>query len=613
MDTRTTHPRLSVGVMGALGMVAILAAASAPDWPVADAAMRGDVEAVRALLRQGADANEAQGDGMTGLHWAAQRGDLEMAELLITAGANVHAGTRIGRYTPLHLASRAGSAPLAQALLEAGSDVHAVTTNSGVTPLHLAAESGGADAIRVLLGHGGDVNAGEGAWDQTPLIFAAAHNRPEAIRTLLELGADASVAERVIEDVARHAAVDIAAQYRLYEVLLEFRPGWVDNDLLVDPWGPVDVGERPTPGQIEVAIQAAREVQRKGEVILTDDGEVQGIPVISTMPPPGGPALVGKWGGLTPLLHAARAGYREALLALLDGGADINQTSGDGTSPLLIAMLNGHFDLGLQLLARGADANLASESGATPLYAVINVQWSGKSFYPQPRAYEQQKANHLQVMEALLEAGADPNVRLTKNLWWAHQRLVSANLKGTTPFFRAALGLDVAAMRLLVAHGADGSMPSRKPAARGFRFPPSSSVQEEDPSGVLPVPVGGPAMYPIHAATGEGYDQRAANEHRHVPGSWLPAVKYLVEEMGADVNGRDLNGRTPLHNAASRGDNEVILYLVEKGADVMAVNRQGQTTVDMANSPSYNVRPFPETIALLESLGAKNNQNCALC
>ena len=606
MDTR-----LRVNVMGAVGIVAILWAA-APDGPVVDAAMRGDVEAVRALLQQGADASESHGDGMTGLHWAAQRGELEIAELLITAGANVHAGTRIGRYTPLHLASRAGSAPMVDALLEAGSNVHAVTTNTGVTPLHLAAESGSADAIRALVDRGGDVNAAESAWGQTPLIFAAAHDRPEAIRTLVELGADASLAERVIEDVARHAAVDIAAQYRLYEVLLEFRPGWVDNDLLVDPWGPVDVGERPTPSQIEVAIQAAREVQRKGEVIMTD-GEVQGIPAISTQPTPGQPALVGKWGGLTPLLHAARAGHTGALLALLEGGADIDQTSGDRTSPLLIAMLNGHFDLGLHLLARGADPNLASESGATPLYAVINVQWAGTSFYPQPRAHELQRANHLEVMEALLEAGADPDVRLTKDLWWAHQRLVSANLEGTTPFFRAALGLDVAAMRLLVAHGADPTIPSRKPATLGYASLLSSSDQEEDPSGVPPVPVGGPAMYPIHAATGVGYGDRAANEHRHVPDAWLEAVKYLVEEMGADVNGRDLNAGTPLHNAASRGDNDVILYLVERGADVMAVNRLGQTTADMANSPSYNVRPFPETIALLESVGARNNHKCALC
>ena len=585
---------------------------AAASGPVADAAMRGDVEAVRVLLEQGADANEAQGDGMTALHWAARHGDEEMARLLITAGANVAAGTRIGSYTPLHLASRAGSAPVVRALLGAGANPRAATTNTGVTALHLAAESGSPEAVRVLVDRGADVNAREDAWRQTPLIFAAARNRPEAIRTLLDLGADASLAEFVVEDVDRRAAVDVAAQHRLYEVLAQFRPDWLKNDPREDPWGPVDEGERPTPGQVAVAIEAAREVQRRGDVLILD-GEVQGISPISTNPPPGQPALVGRWGGLTPLLHAARAGHLEAVQALLDGGADIDQTSGDGTSPMLIAMLNGRFDLGLHLLERGADPNVASESGAAPLYAVINVQWAGTSFYPQPRAHEEQKAGYLEAMEELLRAGADPNARLTKDLWWAHQRLVSANLEGTTAFFRAALGVDVAAMKLLVAYGADPDIPSRKPAGTGPPPVTSDYAPATDVSGIPPVPPGGAAMYPIHAATGVGYDQRAANEHRYVPGGWLPAVKYLVEELGADVNARDLDARTPLHNAASRGDNEVILYLMERGADVQAVTRLGQTTVDMANSPSYNVRPFPATIALLERLGAINNDNCALC
>ncbi len=579
--------------------------------PVADAAMRGDLGAVRALLERGVDVNEAQGDGMTALHWAAKRGDAEMARLLVAAGANVAGGTRIGRYTPLHLASRAGSAGVVAALLAAGADAGAKTTNSGATPLHLAAESGSSEAMRLLVDAGADPNAREREWKQTPLIFAAARNRAEGIRTLLELGADASLSEAVIEDVDRRAAVDVAAQHRLYEVLARFRPDWLENDPRADPWGPVDEGERPTPGQVAVAIEAAREVQRNGEVLVLD-GEVQGISPISTNPDPGQPALVGKWGGLTPLLHAARAGHREAVQALLDGGADVDQVSGDGTSPLLIAMLNGRFDLGLRLLERGADPNVASESGATPLYAVINVQWAGTSFYPQPRAHEAQEADHLHAMEALLRAGADPDARLAKDLWWAHQRLVDANLEGTTPFFRAALGVDVAAMRLLVAYGADPGIPSRKPADP--RAPPAADVAAgRDRSGVPPVPPGGVGMYPVHAATGVGYDQRAANEHRHAPGGWLPAVRYLVEELGADVNARDLDARTPLHNAASRGDDEVVLYLVERGADVHAVTRLGQTAVDMANSPSYNVRPFPATIALLEGLGAVNNRNCAMC
>ena len=595
----------------ALAIIALLWIGPAVNGPVADAAMRGNLEAVRSLLERGADANEAQGDGMTALHWAARHGDGEMARLLITAGANVEAGTRIGRYTALHLAGRAGSAPVVEALLAAGADVHAATTNTGVTPLHLAAESGSPDAIRILVEGGADVDGREDAWGQTPLIFAAARNRPEAIHTLLELGADASLAESVIEDVERLATVDIAAQHRLYEVLAQFRPDWLENDPRADPWGPVDEGERPTPGQVAVAIEAAREVQRKGDVLIMD-GKVQGISPISTNPDPRQPALVGKWGGLTPILHGARAGHMAAVKALLDGGADIDQTSGDGTSPLLIAMLNGRFDLGLYLLERGADPNVASEPGATPLYAVINVQWAGTSFYPQPRAHEAQNAHYLEVMEALLQAGADPNARLTKDLWWAHQRLVSANLEGTTPFFRAALGVDVAAMKLLVAFGADPDIPSRKPADTGVVVA-TNEPPKADVSGIPPVPPGGAAMSPIHAVTGVGYDQRAANEHRYVPGGWLPAVKYLVEELGADVNARDLDARTPLHNAASRGDNEVILYLIERGADVHAVTRLGQTTVDMANSPSYNVRPFPATIALLEGLGAINNDNCAMC
>ena len=93
----------------------------------------------------------------------------------------------------------------------------------------------------------------------------------------------------------------------------------------------------------------------------------------------------------------------------------------------------------------------------------------------------------------------------------------------------------------------------------------------------------------------------------------LAAVKYLVEDLHADVNARDHEGNTALHHAAARGDNDMILYLVSKGADVRAVNRAGQTTVDMANGPVQRTQPFPETIALLEKLGATNNHKCVSC
>jgi hypothetical protein len=105
----------------------------------------------------------------------------------------------------------------------------------------------------------------------------------------------------------------------------------------------------------------------------------------------------------------------------------------------------------------------------------------------------------------------------------------------------------------------------------------------------------------------------AGNDHRHVTDGWLPTVKFLIERLGADVNARDFAGYTPLHHAAARGDNALIEYLVSKGADVKAIARSGQTTVDMANGPVQRTSPYPETIALLEKLGGKNNHRCVSC
>jgi hypothetical protein len=172
-------------------------------------------------------------------------------------------------------------------------------------------------------------------------------------------------------------------------------------------------------------------------------------------------------------------------------------------------------------------------------------------------------------------------------------------------------------MKLLIAHGADPNIPTTKPAGRTRRGDDDRRDDEDDRrdvSGLPPVPVGGPGITPLQAAAGSGYGEGfAGNAHRFAPVGMLAAVKYLVEELHVDVNAVDHDGDTALHHAAARGDNEMILYLVSKGADVKKVNRSGQTTVDMANGPVQRIQPFPETIKLLESLGAKNNHKCVSC
>jgi len=207
--------------------------------PVADAARRGDTEAVKNLLKQGADVSAAKGDGMTALHFAAERGDAAMTEMLVYAGANVGATTRIGQYTPLHIASQSGSAAVVRALLKAGASATARATTTGVTPLHLAASSGNAEVVNLLLDAGADPNAKDGDWGQTPLIYAAALNRADAIKALLAHKADPSITTRTI-DIAKQSALDRAATERQRKVLE----------------ASVVKGELPTSSQVQAAMHA---------------------------------------------------------------------------------------------------------------------------------------------------------------------------------------------------------------------------------------------------------------------------------------------------------------------------------------------------------------------
>ncbi|MEO2003116.1 MAG: ankyrin repeat domain-containing protein, partial [Candidatus Poribacteria bacterium] len=591
--------------MIALGLsVALCAAALSAEGQIIDAARSGDVDALRSLLAEGADANTTQGDGMTALHWAAERGHSAVAELLLSAGADGEAQTRVGSYTPLHLASRSGYGPIVRTLLDAGAAPDATTTNTGVTPLHLAAGAvGGADAVAALLERGATVDAREASSGQTPLMFASAYNRSEAVVVLLQHDADPAVQTKAV-DVLRSMAIDREANQRFRDAIDDFR----DAEAAGRDW-------EPSPTNVQAAIRAQR------EFLLSDydPGPVDGVSLARVNSEyPGGPSithppyresLVGRTGGMSALLHASREGHVASALALLDGGADIDQVSADNTSPLLMATLNGQFDLAMHLVERGADPNVAAiTDGATPLFAVLQTHWAPKSNYPQPRAHDNQQAEYMDVMRVLLESGANPDRRLNTHLWYWEYGLtkIGLDLTGATPFWRAALAQDVPAMRLLVSYGADPNIPTMWPAV-GMRERRQQDGRQQEDSGLPSIPQGIENAYPLHAATGGGYLGLGAFSMRSTPDQFIPAVRYLIEELGAEVNLLDSWLYTPLHYAASRGDNAMIEYLVSQGGDVKAITRLGQSTADMARGGRagfFTRVAFPETSELLQELGS---------
>jgi ankyrin repeat protein len=580
---------------GGLFITALLSSA-AGDTRLADASQQDDVAAVSSLLSQKVDLNEAQGDGMTALHWAASNDDLKLVQMLLAAGASVKAETRMGGVTPLFLACKNGDAAMVEALLVAGASATAPDAH-GTTPLMIAAAAGRAGAVKVLLDHGADANAKETTHGQTALMFAAAYNRADAIRVLVAHGADPKITSKAV-DPGCGSIFDVDGCVETDEngdpvdengkVIQKDKDKDKDGDKDKTDGKAASDGKPAAPDKSAEVAQLQEQVQKlSAEVdeLKKHPGDKRKNSKDATAEKTAADAKKKKerkgatvMGGMTALLFAARDGQLDAARALVEAGADVNDVgAGEKLTPMVMAISNGHYDLAKYLLDHGADPKLASDSGLTALYATIDMQWAPYAWYPQPIT-AQEKTSYLDLMKALLEHGADPNARIKKKIWFRALPDDSAwvDTGGATAFWRAAQSDDLAAMKLLVEHGAN----------------PWMATKEGDT--------------PLMVATGLGW---ALNFSRNAPESWMAAAKYCLD-LDADVNAVDEKGYTALDGAAFRGDDAMIQFLVKSGANVDIKSKKGDTAADFANGPFHHSIPHPETVALLEKLGSGNSHNC---
>jgi len=514
---------------------------------VADAVMRGDKTAVRALLQQKADVNAAQADGATALHWAVYRDDLETLDVLIKAGAKVDAKNREG-ITALHMASLYGNAKIMDRLLKAGADAKQKGP-AGETMLMLAARNGNPEAVTLLIAAGADVNAKEPIRGTTALMWAVEQRHSEAVAALIDGKADVSaksagaglprnyMANRVNParvEAANRVRAAAAKAGRTYEEQLEIEQK--NGTLVVRRIGDVTsfFGQQGAAGQGGAAQRNnQRAAQQPPQQVAQqeDDSDFIFAGLVGT----GG-------GGLTPLVLAAREGDLESTKLLLAAGADVNQTTEYGWTPLLTATNNRHYRLAEFLVEHGADVNKPNKGNWTPLYlATDNRNIEGGDF-PVPKP----DMDHLEYIKFLLDHGANPNVRVKDNTLtrtiFTMQWFLEA---GATPFIRAAQSSDLDLLKLLLAHGAD----------------PTIKTDHGDTA--------------LTAASGMGWVDGVTYEHS--PKANVETIKFLLD-LGLDPNAANGDGRTSLMVAAAKGRTEVIQMLVDRGAKLDARDNGSRDT-----------------------------------
>jgi len=543
-------------------LAAALCAAAAPS-DVADAAMKRDVSAMRTLLQQKADVNMPQPDGSTALHWATHFDDVSMVQILIGAGANVKAANRFG-VTPLSLACQNGNSAIARKLLQAGADPNAALSDLGETPLMMAARTGNLDTVRVLLDNGASVNAKENSKSQTALMWAASEGHPAVVKLLIDRGAEVNARSKIVAPAGRGG--------------LGGGGGAGAGGRGGGNRGAAGAGQAGQGGQPGQAGQAGQAVQR-GQAAAAPAGQVPPVPARgqaagAAAPPPAPPAPGAGTGGVTSLMLAARENRLDAVKVLVDGKADVNMLSGNGSTALLMAILNANYQVAAYLVDHGANPNLADRDGKAALYALVEMRNLDTTDTPGPSA---DKTEALELTQSLLQRGADVNARLTAkppfrggaNRTWLPE-------PGATPFYRAAAAGDVKMMRMLLAYGADPYIPSLDNTT------------------------------PLMVASGVGY--LVGSTFSWPESEAIEAVK-LAMQLG-DVNAVNNSGLTALHGAAFRGWNAAVQTLVDGGAKLDVKDKQGRTPMNWADAfyRGGGIAPVRQvqTLALFEQLMKKN-------
>ena len=444
---------------------------------------------------------------------AARSADVTKVATLLEQRVDVNAAQADGA-TALHWAAHLDHKGMASALILAGAAVN-ITNDFGVTPLWLACLNGSATMVKLLLQAGADATAALPS-GETTLMTASRSGSAEAVSLLVAYGANPNA-----QEYSRGQTALMWAVAQRHQAVVK---------TLVELGADLHIRSTPRPRRIH-----------------TRTAGFNPAGVIDVVQ-----------GGFTAMLFAARSGDLEIATHLVDGGADIDDTSLLGTSALVVATHSGHTALATFLLERGADPN-AADAGYSALHTAT-------------------LRGDQALVSALLARGADPNVLVQRGSPGRRNSpdyVLEHDVVGATAFWLAARFAEPGIMRVLKDNGAtphlvmsDGTTPLM--AATNAR-------RRREP---------GLAANPVE-------------EERLI----LEAVRLAIEG-GIDLDAADESGNAALHTAASRRLDSVIQLLIESGATMNTENEAGQTPLALAARRNTDDN---STVTLLRRLGAADD------
>ena len=479
---------------------------------------------------------------------AAKRKDHATVQSLLQQKVDVNSPALDGT-TALHWAVRADDVSTIEMLIRAGANVKAAD-RYGITPLYLASVNGNAVIVGKLLDAGADANSVDPT-GETTLMTASRTGDAATVRTLLDHGAAVNATD---------------AEFQENALMLAVREGHPEAvRLLIERGATLD--SRTRAGQLPPFRPPCKGTGCGSEGVGINRG---GLPDRGIRP--------AATGGMTPLLYAARDGRLEEAKLLLAAGANIEKAEANEIRPLLMSVLNNHLDVARFLIEKGADLNANDFWGRSALWAAVDLRNMDLD-HGVDTVLDRTPA--LELTKILLARGANPNIQTREvppgRRWLYSLGDVSwVDFTGQTPFIRAALSADLTTMRLLMDHGADPN---------------------------IVTPAGSTALM---AAAGVNWVvQQTYTVSKEAS---LEAVKLCLEK-GADLNAKNSMGLTPLLGAANRGSDDIIKYLVSKGAKLDVKDKEGRDAVTWAEGvflAAVGAERKPSTVDLLKKLIAES-------